>query len=199
LAMLASGHASSCTEGGSSRTGISSVSANTIAWESFGDSNNEAIILIQGTGATLLHYPVEFCEKLSAAGYYVIRFDNSDIGLSTHLDSLGQPDWAAIGPVIGTCEPAPLPYTLLDMAEDVTGLMDALHIGQAHIAGASMGGAIAQLVAIHFPERVKTLTCLSSSTGNPNLPPAREDAIKAMSTPPPASTSADSIARHLVY
>ena len=65
----------------------------TIAYETFGDPKNEAIVLIQGTGATLLHYPVELCEKLAANDFYVIRFDNRDIGLSTHLDSLGQPDW----------------------------------------------------------------------------------------------------------
>ncbi len=74
----------------------------TIAYESFGDTTNEAIILIQGTGATMLHYPVELCEKLANSGYRVIRFDNRDIGLSSKLDSLGQPDWAAILPLVKT-------------------------------------------------------------------------------------------------
>lgn len=169
-----------------------------IAYESFGSNTNEAIILVQGTGATLLHYPVELCERLAADGFYVIRFDNRDIGLSTHLDSLGQPNWEAIVPFIGTCEPAPLPYTLLDMAKDVTGLMDALHIDKAHIVGASMGGAIAQLVAIHFPERVITLTSMASSTGNPTRPQGNPDALKAMSTPPPTTSNTDSLANYLV-
>ncbi|MDP4226335.1 MAG: alpha/beta hydrolase, partial [Bacteroidota bacterium] len=115
----------------------------TIAYEAFGNKENEAIIFIQGTGATMLHYPEQLCQKLASKGFYVIRFDNRDIGLSTHLDSLGQPDWNAIGPYVGTCKPAPLPYTLLDMAKDVIGLMDALNINNAHIVGASMGGAIA--------------------------------------------------------
>jgi hypothetical protein len=75
----------------------------TIAYEAFGNKDNEAIILIQGTGATMLHYPEELCQKLASKGFYVIRFDNRDIGLSTHLDSLGQPDWNAIGPYVGTC------------------------------------------------------------------------------------------------
>lgn len=169
-----------------------------IAYESFGSNTNEAIILVQGTGATLLHYPVELCERLAADGFYVIRFDNRDIGLSTHLDSLGQPNWEAIVPFIGTCEPAPLPYTLLDMAKDVTGLMDALHIDKAHIVGASMGGAIAQLVAIHFPERVLSLISMASSSGNPALPKGDEKALIVMATPPPATSDSDTLAGYLV-
>ena len=170
----------------------------TIAYETFGDPKNEAIVLIQGTGATLLHYPVELCEKLAANDFYVIRFDNRDIGLSTHLDSLGQPDWAAIGPHIGTCNESSLPYTLLDMSKDVTGLMDALRIDKAHIVGASMGGAIAQLIAIHFPQRVLTLTSMSASSGNPLRPQGDANALKTMATPPPQTTDVDSIVNYLV-
>ena len=170
----------------------------TIAYESFGDSNNETIILIQGIGATLLNYPTEFCQQLAAKGYRVIRFDNRDIGLSSHLDSLGQPNWEALFPFIKTCNPAPLPYTLLDMAKDVIGLMDALQIQKAHIAGASMGGAIAQLVVIHFPDRVLTLTSMSASSGNPNLPPGDSTALAAMSTPPPVTTNTDTLVNYLV-
>lgn len=170
----------------------------TIAYETFGNPKNEAIVLIQGTGATLLHYPVELCEKLAANDFYVIRFDNRDIGLSTHLDSLGQPDWAAIGPHIGTCNESSLPYTLLDMSKDVTGLMDALRIDKAHIVGASMGGAIAQLIAIHFPQRVLTLTSMSASSGNPLRPQGDANALKTMATPPPQTTDVDSIVNYLV-
>ncbi len=170
----------------------------TLAYEAFGNPKNEAIVLIQGTGATLLHYPVELCEKLAANNLYVIRFDNRDIGLSTHLDSLGQPDWAAIGPHIGTCNEASLPYTLLDMSKDATGLMDALKIDKAHIVGASMGGAIAQLIAIHFPERVLSLTSMSASTGNPLRPQGDANALKAMATPPPQTSDVDSLANYLV-
>jgi len=170
----------------------------TIAYEAFGNKDNEAILLIQGTGATMLHYPVELCQKLSSKGFYVIRFDNRDIGLSTHLDSLGQPDWAAISPFIGTCNPAPLPYTLLDMGKDVTGLMDALEIKEAHIVGASMGAAIAQLIAINFPDRVLSLSLLGSSTGNRTRPQGNSDAIEAMSTPPPSTLNTDTLAIYLV-
>lgn len=170
----------------------------TIAYESFGDKNREAIILIQGTGATMLHYPSEMCRQLSNKGYRVIRFDNRDIGLSAKLDSLGQPNWEKIFPLIKTCKPAPLPYTLLDMAKDVIGLMDELKINKAHIAGASMGGAIAQLIAIHFPDRVLTLTSISASSGNPDLPAGDEKALKAMTTPPPMTDNKDSLANYLV-
>lgn len=170
----------------------------TIAYESFGDNNNDAIILIQGTGATLLHYPVELCKKLASSGFYVIRFDNRDIGLSTHLDSLGQPDWNALAPFVGTCDKAPLPYTLFDMATDVTGLMDALNIRKANIVGASMGGAIAQIMAIHYPERVLSLTSISASSGNPSRPQGDEKALAAMGTPPPATSNPDTLAAYLV-
>lgn len=170
----------------------------TIAYETFGDPQNETIVLIQGTGATLLHYPAELCEKLAANNFYVIRFDNRDIGLSTHLDSLGQPDWATIASHIGTCNDASLPYTLFDMSKDVTGLMDALKIDKAHIVGASMGGAIAQLIAIHFSGRVLTLTSMSASTGNPLRPQGDANALKAMATPPPQTFDVDSIANYLV-
>jgi pimeloyl-ACP methyl ester carboxylesterase len=169
-----------------------------IACESFGEVSNETVILIQGTGATMLHYPAEMCRKLADAGYRVIRFDNRDVGLSSKMEALGEPDWAAIFPFIGTCDPAPLPYSLLDMARDVIGLMDALQIKKAHIAGASMGGAIAQLVAIHFSERVLSLTCLATSSGNPQLPQGEESALAAMSTPPPETTDPDSLASYLV-
>lgn len=176
------------------------VQANSIflAYESFGKSSDQAIVLIQGVAATLVHWPIELCQKLAGNGYRVIRFDNRDIGLSTKLDSLGQPDWGAIIPLVKTCENAPLPYTLLDMANDVIGLMDGLNIHRAHIVGISMGGAIAQLIAIHFPERTYTLTSISASSGNPNLPLGDEKALQAMSTPPPTATDPDTLANYLV-
>lgn len=186
-----------CTDTGH-KTGIVRANNILLAYESFGSDKNESIILIQGTGATLLHYPTEFCQKLASEGYRVIRFDNRDIGASSKLDSLGQPDWEAIIPLMKTCDSVPLPYTLLDMAKDVVGLMDALKIKKAHIAGASMGGAIAQIIAINFPDRLLSLTCFSASTGNPNLPEGNENALKAMSTPPPQSNNTDTIANYLI-
>ncbi|UYQ91175.1 alpha/beta fold hydrolase [Chitinophaga horti] len=169
----------------------------TIAYESFGKPDKQAILLINGTGSPLTDWPEAFCKDLAGRGYRVIRFDNRDAGLTTHLDSLGQPDWAGIIPLIKKCGPAPLPYTLLDMAKDATGLLTALKIDKAHIVGVSMGGAIAQILTINFPDRVRSLTSVMASSGNPELPPAKPEAMAAMMTPPPASTHADTLSNYM--
>jgi pimeloyl-ACP methyl ester carboxylesterase len=176
------------------------ISANgiNIAYESFGKPENQSIILIQGTGEPLTSWHTEFCKRLADRNYHVIRFDSRDTGLSTHLDSLGAPDWAKLAPFDKTCDPAPLPYTLTDMARDVIGLMDGLNIEQAHLVGASMGGAIAQLITINYPTRVLTLATIAASSGDPNLPEPTPLAQQAMSTPPPATTDTDTLTRYLV-
>lgn len=133
--------------------GVVQANGISIAYESYGEEQDEAILLIQGTGAQLTAWPAELCQQLSAQGYRVIRFDNRDSGMSSKLDTLSMPDWPAIFPPIGSCDISKLPYSLQDMAKDAIGLLDALHIDKAHMVGASMGGAIAQLIAIHFPER----------------------------------------------
>jgi pimeloyl-ACP methyl ester carboxylesterase len=181
-----------------SQTGQVKANGITIAYQSFGKAKKGTIILIFGTGAPMTNWPISFCEKLAKNGYRVIRFDNRDIGLSTKLDSLGEPNWAAIFPFYKTCNPAPLPYTLLDMSKDAVGLMDALKIKKAHIVGASMGGAIAQITAINFPKRVLTLTSISASSGNPNRPAANEKALQAMSIPPPSTNNPDTLSTYLV-
>jgi pimeloyl-ACP methyl ester carboxylesterase len=180
------------------QTGVVRANGLMLVYESFGKTSNPAIVLINGTGAPMTDWPVNFCKKLAEHGYRVIRFDNRDAGLSTKLDSLGVPDWAKIAPFVKTCKPAPLPYTLLDMAKDAIGLMDALIIKKANIVGASMGGAIAQLLAINFPNRVLTLTTLSASSGDPGLPPANPKAVAAMSTPPPSTRNEDTLANYLI-
>ena len=116
-------------------------------YESFGKPSNPAIVLIMGLDAQCVVWSMGFIEPLVKAGYYVIRFDNRDIGLSTWID-----DWHRSNP-----------YTLEDMAADTVGLLDALHIKKAHIMGASMGGMIAQRIAISYPERVLSLTSIMSS------------------------------------
>jgi pimeloyl-ACP methyl ester carboxylesterase len=168
-----------------------------IAYESFGPKNGEAIILIQGTGAQLTLWPKELCERLTSDGYRVIRFDNRDVGLSSHLDSLGTPEWGAIVPKIGTCDTTVLSYTLMDMANDVIGLMDGLEIKKANIVGISMGSAIAQLVALTYPKRTKSLGLIASSSGNPELPPADPEVLKMMSTPPPVTDDIEVLTEHV--
>lgn len=161
----------------------------TIAYESFGPTDRETILLIAGTGQQLVDWPIELVEELVQRGYRVVRFDNRDIGLSTKFTEAGLPDPEAIAKALEAGEPAPLPYTLQDMAGDVVGLLDALGIQQAHLAGISMGGAIAQLVAIDYPERTLSLTSLMADSGNPGLPViARPEAFEGM---PPQPTTAD--------
>jgi pimeloyl-ACP methyl ester carboxylesterase len=121
-----------------------------LAYETFGDRSDPAVLLIMGLGAQMILWPDELCEALARAGYFVIRFDNRDAGRSTLLE--GQP-----------------PYRLEDMANDAIGLLDALGIEGAHIVGASLGGMIAQRVAIDHPERVLSLASIMSTTGNPEV------------------------------
>ena len=142
----------------------------TIAYESYGPANREAIILIGGTAMQLIDWDPAFCSDLVDHGYRVIIFDNRDIGLSTKFESAGEPDFGAVVKAATTSKPSPLPYTLYDMAADMVGLMDALHIGKAHVAGASMGGIIAQIVATKYPDRTLSLTSMMAPDGKPGLP-----------------------------
>jgi pimeloyl-ACP methyl ester carboxylesterase len=163
----------------------------TIAYESFGSVDDETILLIAGTGQQLVDWPLELVTELVKRGYRVVRFDNRDVGLSKHMTEAGLPDAEAIGKALEAGEPAPIPYTLQDMARDAVGLLDALEIQQAHIVGISMGGAIAQLVAIDFPERVLSLTSLMADSGNPELPAiADPEAFATLPPPPPAEDKA---------
>lgn len=161
----------------------------TIAYESFGSPEDEAIVLIAGTGMSLTGWPIELIEELVARGYHVIRFDNRDIGLSTRHTEAGLPDEEAIEAAFEAGEEPPMPYNLRDMAADTVGLMDALGIDQTHIAGISMGGAIAQLVAIDYPERILSLTSIAADSGNPELPViAKPEAFEGV---PPQPATAD--------
>src|SRR5713226_9373950 len=128
-----------------------------IEYETFGDSKATPLLLIMGLGAQLISWDAEFCTALVERGFFVIRYDNRDSGLSTHMDEAGPADIAAA--LGGTPKPA---YQLDDLADDAVGLLDALDIPAAHIVGASMGGYIAQLVAINHPEHTLSLTSIMS-------------------------------------
>src|SRR5215470_15477932 len=108
----------------------------------------------------LTGWPLQLCEELVSRGYRVAIYDNRDSGLSTKFNAEGKPDFAAVVQASISGKPAPLPYTLYDMAEDAVGLLDALAIKKAHIAGASMGGMIAQIVATNHPGRTLSLTSM---------------------------------------
>jgi pimeloyl-ACP methyl ester carboxylesterase len=158
-----------------------------IAYEEFGDRRATPMLLIMGLGAQMILWHQEFCEQLAGQGYRVIRFDNRDIGESTWLDHLGMPDVMAIMGALTLGRPiTSAPYLLRDMAADAAGLLDALDIPRAHVVGASMGGMIAQSLAIEHPTRVRSLTSIMSSTGNPDLPPPHPEALAVLLTPPPS-------------
>ncbi|MEZ4736479.1 MAG: alpha/beta hydrolase [Caldilineaceae bacterium] len=153
-----------------SDAGEVTASGITLAYERFGPTDGEAILLIAGTGMQMVDWPMPLVNALVARDYGVIRFDNRDIGRSTHLDEAGLPDSAAIEKALTAGAAPPLPYTIRDMAADTVGLLDALGIDQAHIVGASQGGAIAQMVAIDYPARVRSLTLLMADSANPAMP-----------------------------
>lgn len=155
-----------------------------IEYETFGDPVRVPLLLIMGLGAQLTRWPEEFCEALATKGHYVIRFDNRDIGLSTHLDDAGTPDIAAITAAMAAGKPTGVAYDLTDMANDAVGVLDALQIDSAHICGASLGGMIAQTLTINHPTRVRTLTSIMSTTGNRELPPPAPEALAALMSPP---------------
>ncbi|MDO9280562.1 MAG: alpha/beta hydrolase [Pseudomonadota bacterium] len=134
-----------------------------LEYDSFGQG--PAIVLVMGIATQMIFWDVAFCAALAARGFRVIRFDNRDIGLSTRLTDAGIPDLPRLIARAAMGLPVPAPYSLSDMAADVVGLLDALDLDRAHIVGMSMGGMIAQHVAIEAPERVASLTSIMSSPG----------------------------------
>jgi pimeloyl-ACP methyl ester carboxylesterase len=158
-----------------------------LCYEIFGDAAAEPMILIMGLGAQMVLWDDDFCRKLAARGFRVIRFDNRDIGKSSHLSGGKRLTAVELLKLRLLKIPVQAPYKLRDMAEDTVGLMDALGIKSAHIVGASMGGMIAQEIAISFPQRVRSLTSIMSTTGNPKLPQPTREAAAMLMAPPPAS------------
>jgi pimeloyl-ACP methyl ester carboxylesterase len=153
-----------------------------IEYETFGDPGASPLLLVMGLGAQMISWDESFCTQLADRGFHVIRYDNRDSGLSTHMDEAGLPDIiAALG---GHAEPA---YTLDDMADDAVGLLDALGIEAAHIVGASMGGFIAQLIAINHPHRVLSLTSMMSGPGGKAGIPPKPEGAAVLTIAPPAT------------
>ena len=166
----------------------------TIEYESFGRDSDPAVLLIMGFSAQMVVWPDALCEGLAAKGFRVIRFDNRDVGLSAHLSHLGTPNVSALMAAMASGQPASAPYSLDDMAADAAGLLDALGIERAHIVGASMGGMIAQLVAVNHPEKTKSLVSIMSTTGRRGLRAATPEAMAAITTPPASDSREDRIA-----
>jgi pimeloyl-ACP methyl ester carboxylesterase len=161
----------------------------TLEYETVGSPSDPPLLLVMGFGAQLIAWPRAFCERLAAGGRFVISFDNRDCGLSSKLDGqiadLASVIAAASG---GDFEQARAlsPYTLSEMSDDGLALLSALDIEQAHVLGSSMGGMIAQTMAIEHPEKLLTLTSMMSTTGEPEFGQPTPDARQALLTPAPA-------------
>ncbi len=158
-----------------------------IEYDTFGSADDRPLLLIMGLGAQMILWDEVFCEGLAAAGHHVIRFDNRDIGLSTKLDGVRAPNMLEIGARMMAGEPVEVPDTLDDMADDAAGVLDELGIDSAHVCGASMGGMIAQTLTIRHPERIRSLTSIMSTTGDPSLPPSSPEAMGVLTRPPARS------------
>lgn len=152
-------------------------------YDSFGAPENPAIVLIPGLGGHNISWTADFCQQIADAGFYLIRVDNRDAGLSPHFNEFPSINLGALIEKMQKGEPFAIPYTLFDMAGDIVRLLDSLSIDKAHIIGRSMGGMIAQLVAAKFPERTLSLCAIMSSTGNPALPQSAPDVMQMLMSP----------------
>ena len=161
-----------------------------MVYDTFGDSSSPPMLLVMGLGAQLIAWDEEFCEKLAASGYWVIRFDNRDVGLSTHFDEAGVPDVLAMIQAQTQGVAIDSPYLLKDMADDVVGLLDAIGVKSAHVVGVSMGGMIVQEMAIRHAQRIRSMTSIMSSSGNPVLLQPKPEAIGVLMQPPAADREA---------
>src|SRR5436309_5275528 len=121
-------------------------------YETFGQSTDPTLLLVNGLGSQCINFRAEWCEKFAAEGFFVIRFDNRDVGLSTKFENVPVDE---------------VPYTLSDMAADAVAVLDALSVDRAHVMGVSMGGMIVQAMALEHPERLISLTSVMSHTGDP--------------------------------
>ncbi|WP_419252182.1 alpha/beta fold hydrolase [Caulobacter sp. ErkDOM-YI] len=166
-----------------------------IEYDVHGQDDGAPLLLVMGLGQQLTRWPMEIVEQLVGEGFRVVRFDNRDIGLSTWLDEAGAPDMPAVFTAIAGGRKPDVPYLLEDMADDAAGLLDALGIERAHVAGVSMGGMIGQTLAARHPARVLSLVSVMSTTGNPGLPPATPEALAILYVRPEA-TDIESLTDH---
>jgi len=148
-----------------------------LEYETVGDPEGTPLLLVQGFSLQLTDWHPALLSALAREGYHVIFFDNRDVGLSSWLD-VGDDDSAHQGPAT---------YSIPDMAEDALGLLDFLGIESAHVVGYSMGGMIAQTLAIEYPRRIRTLTSISSTTGNPDVGQMHDEALAVLFAPTPAT------------
>jgi pimeloyl-ACP methyl ester carboxylesterase len=154
-----------------------------IAYETFGADEAIPVLMLMGTGAQMLNWHEDFCTKLVSYGIRPIRFDNRDAGLSTHFHHAPEPDFKAA--MAGDF--SSVSYNLSDMAADTVGLLDFLGLKSAHFVGASMGGFISQMIAIEYPDRIRSMTCIMSTTGDPSVGYPASDTLSLLAGPPPTN------------
>ena len=162
----------------------------TLEYETLGTATDPAVLLIMGFGAQLINWSDQFCQILVDQGFYVIRFDNRDCGLSTKLDGVVVDPNAVVGAALTGQELPAVPYTLSDMAQDAIELLNHLDLESAHILGASMGGMIAQALVIEHPERARSLISLFSVTGEMEYGAPTAEAAEVLLGPPPSDRQA---------
>jgi pimeloyl-ACP methyl ester carboxylesterase len=156
-----------------------------IEYETFGKKADPALLLIMGLGAQLTLWPTSFCEGLASNGFFVVRYDNRDCGLSSDFGAWGLPNIPEALRNAMSGKKVEAPYLVSDMAADGTGLLDALGIDRAHIVGGSMGGMIAQTIAGLAPQRTRTLVSIFSTSGRPGLPLGKPEALAMLTAQPP--------------
>lgn len=183
---IQNGHGDSFMDGKALNVGPAGLD---IAYQRLGNPDAPLVLLIMGIAAQSIHWPDTFCQALVDRSLQIIRFDNRDSGLSTHLTDAPSPNLPAA--LAGDLSSAS--YTLSDMAADAVGLLDALGFEMAHVVGASMGGAIAQTMALEHPGRVRSLTSMMSTTGNTSVGQAAPEALREVFSGPPAVTRDDVI------
>jgi pimeloyl-ACP methyl ester carboxylesterase len=166
-----------------------------IEYETAGDKGDPAVLLVMGLGAQLTIWPDAFFHGLAKQGFFVIRYDNRDTGLSSDFGAWGMPNIADAFQKLMTGKKVDAPYLVKDMAADAVGLLDALGIDKAHMVGVSMGGMIVQVVAARYPERTRSMVSIMSTSGRPGLPPGKPEAL-AMLTAQPEGPSREQRVKH---
>jgi pimeloyl-ACP methyl ester carboxylesterase len=158
-------------------------------YETFGDTGDPALLLVNGLRSQCINYQEAWCERLAAERFFVIRFDNRDVGLSTKLDD-HEPDVARVAVAVARGEAADAPYLLSDMAGDAVAVLDAIGVERAHVMGVSMGGMIVQTLAIEHPDRLLSMTSIMSTTGDPDVGQPSDAARELIMAPPPTDRDA---------
>lgn len=171
--------------------------SNKICYETYGESSNPCLILVMGITGQLINWPENFINGLVRAGFYVVAFDNRDVGFSKYYDDLATPTLNDAMQSLQQGKSIALPYTLNDMANDILFLMDQLSIDKAHLLGISMGGQVAQLFAIEHQDRLHSLILVATTSGDKGLPPPTDEVLNYFFKPKQNDDLESLVANHL--